>query len=267
MLFYFSTLSLFCFRDYSQVYRHFHRKLFFQRKVMTNSPKVFAFIFARGGSKGVPKKNIKLLGGKPLIAHSIELARKCPSIAKVIVSTDCSEIANIAKSFGAEVPFLRPKNLAEDNSSEWLAWQHAVVEIQKNENFDFFISLPTTSPFRSVEDVECALKLLREDGVDFVISACPSERNPWFNMIKKNSKGLAELVNISSPPVIRRQDAPEVWDVTTVVYATTPKYILEHTKIFDGNVKFIEIPKARALDIDTEYDFQLAEFIYSQKKI
>lgn len=230
-----------------------------------SSPKVIAFIFARRGSKGVPGKNIKLLGGKPLIAHSIELALKCPSIAKVIVSTDSPEIAEVAKKYGAEVPFLRPAHLAEDNSSEWLAWRHAVTEVQKAETFNYFISLPATSPFRSVEDVDNALSLLKEDKVDFVISASPSERNPWFNMIKLGETGFVELVNIPATPIVRRQDAPKVWDVTTVVYATTPEYILTHSKIFEGNVKFVEVPKERALDIDTPYDFMLAEFLYSNQ--
>jgi CMP-N-acetylneuraminic acid synthetase len=231
---------------------------------MNQSLKVCVFIFARGGSKGVPGKNIKLLGGKPLIAHSIELAKKCPSVSRVIVSTDSEEIASVARAHGAEVPFLRPKNLADDNSPEWLAWQHAVLEINKDYAFDYFVSLPTTSPFRAVEDVEKALEMIhRHDDVDFILSACKSERNPWFNMVKINEQGYAEIINKLEGKISRRQDAPEAWDVTTVLYVGRPTFILNNTGIFSGNVKLIEIPKERALDIDTPYDFLLAEFLYS----
>ena len=228
---------------------------------------VCAFIFARGGSKGVPRKNIKSLGEKPLIAHSIELAKKCPLISKVIVSTDDLEIAKVAQEYGAEVPFIRPQELAGDTSPEWLAWQHAVKEVSKNYSFDYFISLPATSPFRSIEDVENSLKVIQEKGVDFVLSASKAERNPWFNMVKINDQGFAEIVNKSSDKVFRRQDAPVVWDITTVLYVTTPEFILSKSGIFEGNVKIVEVPKERALDIDTPYDFLLAEFLYeSQRK-
>lgn len=224
------------------------------------------FIFARGGSKGVPGKNIKFLGDKPLIAHSIELAKKCPSVSRVIVSTDSEEIASVAREYGAEVPFLRPKNLAEDNSPEWLAWQHAVTEVMKNDYFDYFVSLPTTSPFRAVDDVEKAISMIQNNvDTDFIISACKSERNPWFNMVKVNEKGFAEIINKLEGKISRRQDAPESWDVTTVLYVGRPSFILNNTGIFSGKVKLLEIPKERALDIDTPYDFLLAEFLYKNK--
>jgi CMP-N-acetylneuraminic acid synthetase len=162
---------------------------------MNQSLKVCVFIFARGGSKGVPGKNIKLLGGKPLIAHSIELAKKCPSVSRVIVSTDSEEIASVARAHGAEVPFLRPKNLADDNSPEWLAWQHAVLEINKDYAFDYFVSLPTTSPFRAVEDVEKALEMIhRHDDVDFILSLPVSLKeihgSTWLKLMNKVTQKL-----------------------------------------------------------------------------
>lgn len=233
---------------------------------MKQALKICVFIFARGGSKGVPGKNIKMLGGKPLIAHSIELAKKCPSVSRVIVSTDSEEIAAVARNYEAEVPFSRPQNLAEDNSPEWLAWQHAVAEVMKDYPFDYFVSLPTTSPFRSVDDVERAVEMIQNNpDTDFIISACKSERNPWFNMVMVNKKGFAEIINKTDQKISRRQDAPEAWDVTTVLYVGRPSFILNSTGIFNGNVKIIEIPKERAIDIDTPYDFLLAEFLYSTK--
>ena len=232
---------------------------------MNKNFKVCVFIFARGGSKGLPGKNIKMLGDMPLIAHSITLAIKCPSVSKVVVSTDSEEIASVALKYGAEVPFLRPKHLAEDNSPEWLAWQHAIQEVSKDYSFDYFVSLPATSPFRAIEDVEKAIELIQEENVDFVISGSKSERNPWFNMVKLNENNFVEIVNKSNDKVFRRQDTPDVWDVTTVLYVTRPDFILNSKGIFDGNVKLLEIPKERALDIDTQYDFLLAEFLNNAK--
>lgn len=125
---------------------------------MTN--KTIAFIFARGGSKGIPGKNIALLGGLPLIAHSIRQARACPAIAQVVVSTDDEAIAEVARQQGALVPFLRPAELASDKASEWLAWQHAVSHCLRDPSigpFSVFISLPATAPLRQVQDIDACL--------------------------------------------------------------------------------------------------------------
>ena len=233
------------------------------RNSQSDSPVAIAFIFARGGSKGVPRKNIRNLNGKPLIAYSIETALACPLISKVVVSTDDPAIAEVATRYGAEVPFLRPAELATDTASEWLAWQHAIKEVQKSQRFDVFVSLPTTSPLRNVSDVEAALKALDEQ-TDCVISVTPSARNPWYNMVRKEENGFVEVVNKNEKSILGRQSAPQVWDMTTVVYAARPEYILENDRLFSGKVKSIEVPRERALDIDTEYDFQIAEFLVSQ---
>ena len=227
--------------------------------------KKYAFIFARGGSKGLPKKNIKDLLGKPLIAYSIETALNVTDIDKVFISTDDDEIASIGLASGAEI-ITRPAHLATDNSPEWLSWQHAVnwVTSQYGE-FEQFISLPATSPLRSVEDVESAMHKLYSGNADICISTTPANRSPYFNMIKETESGHVELVNTDSQGVYRRQDAPEVYDITTVVYVSTPQYILNETGLFAGKVTHTIIPKERAIDIDDIYDFKLAEAILSCK--
>lgn len=221
------------------------------------------FIFARGGSKGVPRKNVKLLAGKPLIAHSIEVALKCPSLGSVIVSTDDHEIAETSRRYGAIVPFMRPDELATDTASEWKAWQHAISWVEINEGeFDFFISLPATSPFRNVLDVEaCISTLANSPETDIVITVKKADRSPYFNMVRLDNLNNASLVIPLGEKIMRRQDAPIVYDMTTVAYVARASFIKKYSGVFDGNVKAIEIPVERALDIDTLYDFKFAEFL------
>ena len=157
--------------------------------------KNFAFIFARGGSKGLPGKNVKHLAGKPLLQYSIETAQNSPSIDKVFVSTDDDDIANVALESGA-ILIKRPKELATDTSPEWLSWRHAVKWAEDNYGqFNGFVSLPATSPLRSVEDVEAAIKKRSNIAADICISVTPSSRSPYFNMVKENEDGVVELVN------------------------------------------------------------------------
>ena len=227
--------------------------------------KCFAFIFARGGSKGLPRKNIKLLAGKPLIAYSIEIAKRCPSIDAVYVSTDDEEIAAVAKQFGAKVPFLRPAELAADTSAEWDAWRHAIAELEgRGEHFDTFVSLPATSPLRSVEDVEACIAALSAD-VDMVVTAKKAERSPYFNMVTIDNSGYSRLVIEPENAIARRQDAPVVYDMTTVAYVARPEFIKNNRGVFSGRVKTVIVPDNRAVDIDTVYDFMMAEFILKEK--
>lgn len=223
-----------------------------------------AFIFARGGSKGVPRKNIKMLGGKPLIAYSIETALSCKLIDRVIVSTDDEEIAGVARQFGAEVPFMRPGEIAQDTSPEWLSWQHAVNFVQNEKGIDLFVSLPATSPLRSVEDVEACIRGLTKE-VDVVVTVKKASNNPYFNMLKRDDRGISDLVIRPEKFITRRQDAPVVYDMTTVAYVTTPQFINTKTNIFDGKMRSIVIPDERAVDIDTPVDFALAEVLLKQR--
>jgi len=225
--------------------------------------KAVCFIFARGGSKGLPGKNIRMLGGKPLIAYSIDIARANPRLAAVIVSTDDPAIAEAARAHGAEVPFMRPPELATDNAPEWLAWRHAVEWYRRERgDFDIFLSLPATSPFRRQEDVDACLDLLAGDlGADGVITVRDAERSPYFNMVALDAGGYAGLVILPEGNIARRQDAPVVFDVTTVAYAVRTAYILAGERLFDGRLRAVRVPAERALDIDTPYDFMLAEAI------
>jgi len=226
-----------------------------------------AFIFARGGSKGLPGKNIRSFGGKPLIAWSIECALSVKTIQRVIVSTDSVEIAGIAKEYGAEVPFSRPAELATDKSAEWLSWQHALnyLKLSSGELPDAMISLPTTSPLRTVHDVENCLDEFSRGGCEVLITVTEASRNPYFNMVKDNDDGTVSLVAESSL-VTRRQDAPVVYDMATVCYVSNPRFVLSNKSMFDGRVKAFKVPRERAIDIDSLLDFQLAEFLFNQRR-
>lgn len=221
------------------------------------NPRTFAFIFARGGSKGLPGKNIKELGGIPLLAHGIKLAQAMGHVERVYVSTDDAKIADVARQYDADV-IPRPPALATDTASEWLAWQHAINYVRSlGHDFDIFLSLPATSPLRNRQDVDNCLAALQAD-TDAVITVTPSTRSPYFNMISTDKDGLAHIV-LGAAEFTRRQDVPLVYDITTVAYVARPDFILIHQSLFDGRVRPIVVPRERALDIDDEFDFKIAE--------
>ena len=227
-----------------------------------------AFIFARGGSKGLPGKNIRLLDGKPLIAWSIGHAQAIPEIRRVIVSTDSEEIAKVAIEYGAEVPFIRPLELAMDNSPEWVAWRHALNYVMQDEGKlpNAMISLPATAPLRSTGDIEKCLNEFEKGLADVVITVSEAHRSPYFNMVKEKYDGCVELVIPQQNVVTRRQDSPFVYDIATVAYVVKPGFVLNQQSLFEGKVKAVHIPKERAIDIDTLFDFKIAEILLSESK-
>ena len=226
-----------------------------------------ACIFARGGSKGIPNKNIKSFSGRPLISWAVELALRVRQINEVFVSTDSEEIAEIARRAGATVPFIRPSELATDTSSEWHSWQHFISYLNDKGGRlpEVFLSLPATSPLRTINDVENCLNEFKKGRADFVVGITPSQRNPYFNMIKKGQDNQVNLVIQQVDKYARRQDTPEIFDLTTVCYVGKPSTILTKNSIFEGKVAGVEIPRERAIDIDTELDFQIAEFLFKSR--
>jgi len=222
----------------------------------------FGFIFARGGSKGLPGKNIRPLGGMPLLAHSICLAQKIERINRIFVSTDDAAIAKVAADYGAEV-IVRPDEFATDTASEWMAWRHAIVYVREalGLDFDVFLSLPATSPLRNQDDVRSSLDALTKN-VEVVITVTPAARSPYFNMVSTNSDGNTRLI-LGDANFKRRQDAPIVYDITTVAYVTRPDFVLQNNGLFDGRVKSVIVPKERAVDIDDAYDFRVAEVLFN----
>ena len=225
---------------------------------------VVALIFARGGSKRLPRKNLRKIQGTSLLCKAIEQALAIEKINwGVFVSTDCEEIANESRANGASV-ILRPPELASDTAPELVAWKHAVHWLEKEKGLipDALVSMPTTSPLRAKKDVENCINLFFETSCDLSVCVTPSRVNPYFNMVYRDRNCKISLVGNDLPHQIHRsQDAPKVFDMTTIAYVFSPSYCLEASKIFDGDVRAIEVPNQRALDIDTEFDFLLAELL------
>jgi CMP-N-acetylneuraminic acid synthetase len=230
--------------------------------------KTVAFIFARGGSKGLPGKNIRPLVGKPLIAWSIEHALAVKRIERIIVSTDSEEIATVARNYYAEVPFFRPAELAQDDSPEWLAWQHALNYLFETSGVlpEVMVSVPTTAPLRLAIDIENCLDEYEKGNADMVITTTDAHRNPYFNMVKDNVDGTVGLVNPPQSTIVRRQDAPVVYDMATVCYVANSEFVMTHNATFEGRVKAVHVPTERAIDIDTLLDFQMAEYFLNKRE-
>ncbi len=229
--------------------------------------KAVAFIFARGGSKGLPGKNIRLFAGKPLIAWSIEQALAVKRIEQVVVSTDSPEIAAVALRHGAKVPFIRPAELSQDDSPEWLAWRHGLNYLLESNGKlpEVMMSVPATAPLRLPIDIESCLDVFEDGGADVVITVANAHRSPYFNMVAKNPDNTVGLVIPLTSSIARRQDAPVVYDITTVCYAANPEFIMSRNSIFEGRVKSTLVPVERSIDIDTPYDFEIAELLMKHR--
>ena len=212
----------------------------------------------------MPGKNIRILDGKPLLAHSIMVAQDIVEVSRIFVSTDDQDIADVGIKYGAEI-INRPTELAQDDSPEWLAWLHAIEWLEsKGEYFDRFVSLPTTSPLRNKSDVINCLNLLDKQ-TDVVVTMTDTSRSPYFNMVTEENSYI-KLLNESKEDYSRRQDVPLAYDMTTVAYVSRPDFIKNNNKIFDGKVKAVIIPKERAVDIDDEIDFEIAKMLMKKKQ-
>lgn len=221
---------------------------------------VCVFIFARGGSKGVPRKNLRQAGGRTLLDWSIDVALEIPEAAGVFVSTDDDEIASLATERGVEV-IRRGPELSGDDSAEWLAWQHAITSAKEmGFGCDVFLSIPATAPLRALEDAIRCLDALEEE-VDCVATMTPSHHHPAFNMVSADNQGNLRLGSSKNPALTRRQDAPSLYSLTTVAYAARSDFILQSSSMWQGLVRGVEIPAERALDIDSEWDLYLADLV------
>jgi CMP-N-acetylneuraminic acid synthetase len=230
---------------------------------------ILCTICARGGSKGVPKKNIRELLGRPLIVYTIEQALNSKMINRVVVSTDSEIIAGIAKQAGAEVPFIRPAHLAAHDAPKLPVVQHAVRYYIDNLNFapDYVIDLDPTSPLRLNEDIDKCLDLIINDpDCDSVITGYRSNKNPYFNMIEISKDGFVKLSKKTEKLIAGRQDAPVVYAMNASVYAWKTDILFQREDIISGRTKFIEMSDDRSIDIDSEIDFKLVELIMKERR-
>jgi N-acylneuraminate cytidylyltransferase/CMP-N,N'-diacetyllegionaminic acid synthase len=220
-----------------------------------------AIIPARGGSKGVKNKNIKLLNGIPLIAYTIKAAKESGIFDKIIVSTDSKDIADIALQYGAEVPFLRPSELATDTATTKDVILHALDWMNKNDlSFDYFMLLQPTSPLRSCDNIKDAVKVLIDKDANAVISVCEVEHSPlWSNVLPENMS----LKNFIRDDVKhkRRQDLPKYYRLNGAIYICEVNMYLKTKDWFSENAYAYVMPSDKSIDIDYEIDFKIAEIL------
>lgn len=229
---------------------------------------ILATICCRGGSKGVPDKNIKLLNGIPLIVHTILQAHQSTLIDDLIISTDDERIASIAREAGAKVPFKRPADLASDTSSKWPVFIHALEFYEKEfgKIVDYLVDLDVTVPLKEPQDIDGAIRLaLNYPETEVVITGYEPERNPYFNMMEVRPDGFAEIVKKSEKPIVRRQDAPEVYSLSPAAFVIKKSALYSYPHWSKAPSRIYPMPRERAIDIDSSLDFDLIEFLLNRK--
>lgn len=229
--------------------------------------KILGTICARGGSKSVKNKNIRELIGKPLIAYTVEYFKKWGKADRIICSTDSKEIADIAKQYGAEIPFMRPAELATDNAAKLPVLQHALKYCEKQDGcrYDILVDLDPTAPLRKFNHIEEAFKLFIDSDANDLVSVCESYKNPYYNMLEVDEKGYAHLSKELSQSLVRRQDSPEVYDMNASIYIYHRDFLINTDKIISDKMIIYKMPEITSVDIDREMDFQFTEFLLKKR--
>ncbi len=237
---------------------------------MSGQNQFLAVIPARGGSKGLPGKNIRPFLGLPLIAHSILFAKMCPQIDKLVVSTDSEEIAGVARDFGADVPFIRPLELAEDSTPMWPVIRHALeaVENEEGPGYEFVLLLDPTSPAREIQDVDEALGMLKgEPRADGIVSVSQPDFNPIWHCVVRQDGFMRDLMK-EAADFDRRQDVPNVYRMNGALYIwRTPFVRREADSWRQGRHLMYEMADLRSMSIDDQQQFQIAELLVRNRMI
>ncbi|MFC2035013.1 cytidylyltransferase domain-containing protein [Chloroflexota bacterium] len=232
---------------------------------MSKKPNIIAIIPARGGSKGIPHKNIKLLNGKPLIYYTINEAKKSKYLCRLIVSTEESEIAEIAKGFKAEV-IERPIELAQDDTPSLPVFQQVVKYLEEVGNFhpDIIVVLQPTTPLRTIEDIDGAIELFLNTDCNSVVSVCCVEHPPhWMYTLEEGR--LKPLIK-DEREITRRQDASITYRLNGAVYVIHRNILMEQNRVMDNNTRPFIMPLERSIDIDTDLDFKLAGLLMKERE-
>ncbi|QHT64172.1 acylneuraminate cytidylyltransferase family protein [Paenibacillus lycopersici] len=225
-------------------------------------------ICARGGSKGVKNKNIREMLGKPLIAYSIEQARESGLFEHIAVSSDSPEILEAAAKWGADILVERPLEMASDTAAKLPAIRHCVqhAEAATNKTFSVIVDLDATSPLRTTEDIVNAVNLLETRDVPNLITGAPARRSPYFNLVEMDGDGFVRLSKSSDKPIVRRQDAPKCFDMNASIYIWKRQFLLNDYPLFLPDTILYEMPEDRSVDIDSELDWRIVEWILGSRK-
>jgi N-acylneuraminate cytidylyltransferase/CMP-N,N'-diacetyllegionaminic acid synthase len=234
---------------------------------MDDSMKRLCTICARGGSKGVKGKNIRVLLGKPLIAHSIEQARASGLFDLIAVSSDSDEILDVARQWSCDYLIKRPVELATDQAAKLPVIRHCVAEVERlaGLTFDTLVDLDATSPLRTPDDIVNAVKLLEESGAGNVITAMPARRSPYFNLVELDANDIVHLSKPLQTAVVRRQDAPKCYDMNASIYIWRRPVLFEAATLFNPDTRLYVMPEERSIDIDSELDFQFVEYLMGKQ--
>ena len=218
---------------------------------------------ARGGSKGIPGKNIKPLGGKPLIAYSVEVARQLAPDSDICVSTDDPAIADVVREMGLEVPFMRPDYLATDNCGTYEVLLHAVKFFEKlGRRYDTMVLLQPTSPLRTADDVRRCLEAYTPD-VDMVVTVVEAASNPYYNCYETDADGFLHISK-GDGSFVRRQDAPKAWEYNGAVYVINIDSLKQMPLSKFPRRRMVEMERRRSIDLDTPLDWMVAEAVVAQ---
>ena len=227
--------------------------------------KVLCTICARAGSKGVANKNLRLINNKPLIVYSIEQAIATKLFDQIVVSSDSKEIREVALANGATFCVDRPAELATDTAPKLPAIKHCVENAEeKFGQFEVIIDLDATAPLRESSDIIGALELLQSAQADNVITGTPAHRSPYFNLVETDVNGI---VSLSKPPanvVARRQDSPQCFDMNASIYVWRRQALFANENLFTGNTRLFVMPRERSLDIDSQADFEMVEWMMTK---
>lgn len=229
--------------------------------------KILFSIGARGGSKGFENKNISNINGKPLIAWSIEQALNSKYCNDVVVSTDCPDIAEVAKQNGALVPFMRPDYLANDSAGKWDVWQHCLKECESiyGTKYNLYVDLDCTSPLRDTSDIDNIIEMFLSKSVDAVFTVCEARKNPYFNLVEPDSNGYLKISKVLENPVVCRQSAPVVYEHVASIYVLSSNYLRSATGLLSGDTIGYDIGVNKSLDLDSAFDKRLIEYLMLDK--
>jgi len=230
--------------------------------------KILCTVCARAGSKGVKNKNIRELQGKPLIAHTIEQAKAAGFSTNLAVSSDASRILEVAEQYSVPYVIRRPDELAIDTADKLEAIRHAVekVESQVGFMFDDILDLDPTSPLRLPRDISSAIQIFYETKAENLITAAPSRRSPYFNMVEQDEMGFAHLSKPPTERIFRRQDSPRCYDMNASIYIWTRDCLFQKRGVFCEKTALYVMPEDRSIDIDSELDFEFVEYIMMRRQ-
>lgn len=231
---------------------------------MIGGQSVLGLIPARGGSKGVPRKNLRTVGGKPLIAWTVAAARRAKTVDRVILSSDDAEIAEVARAYDCDIPFMRPAELATDDAAMLDVVRHAIRSLE--ETYDYVVLLQPTSPLRTAGDIDAAVELCHSARAPACVSVCEPEKSPFWNYYRCDGAALFPILPEPEKNAARRQELPPTYVLNGAIYVARSDWILDRRGfVGEGTLGYV-MPRERSIDIDREMDIVIVEALLSARE-